>query len=363
MEEFNNQPSDVIAQVAEALKAQNTVQESTESSLTDQEATTDTSVKQDETTELNSTEQQKVEDNLQTTDTEAKKIEDTVESISKEDYEKLVAELAEAKKQPKIDFEWVKSEEGQLYLRDLDKIDIADEAVNLAAEKLMKDEGFSRQDALDELEERYPTLFEEDPDTDSKEYKSEERKLRNEAKKQLSALKERKDKIEVPKQEDSETPQIAQEDFTKMYEERLDSEAQRRANIRSQIADKVLEGREKSSVKFGDDIEVEYELSKEVKQKIKNDLTNLESIGSQYINEKGEIDHDGLYMLLAFKNDPSTFFKIYGGVKSAETKEQTINETIKNTNFKAANKGGGDLGVPENHPLYSVAKALQGQGK
>lgn len=282
------------------------------------------------------------------------------EQISQEDYKKLKEELETLKSTPnkaEVDVEWFKSDEGKLFMRDLDGLNLDDNAIELMVEKTMKDNGYSREDAEEEVEYKFKLLFEEDPETDSREYKAEYRQLTSEASKYLNSLKEEKAKIEAPFTKPSEKGQIAPDEFEKVYSERAIKEYQDRSQARAMLADDLLKGRETTQLKFGD-VELSYELKPEVAAKIKADLVELENIGNQFVDEKSGVLKDDLFEFLLFKNDKQTLLDSYAGIKSAEGREKLIKDDIKNVNFQSKSPSNSVIGYSEDHPLYGAATEL-----
>jgi hypothetical protein len=281
--------------------------------------------------------------------------------ISKEEYETLKQELEQLKNAPQpkpIDLDWVKSEEGQLYLRDVDKITVEDTWDDLLVEKMMKDKGFDQKDALDEVRDLYSAMYEEDPDTDSSEYRRAERNIKAEAKGYLEELRTRKESLQIPEiNQNGNEEQIA-----KAKEEQLkQAEAQRQEIIkqRGQIADGLITPRKTSKIQIGD-TEIEYNLSNEVAEKIKSDLADIDNLGSQFVNKDGSINEQDLFEFLAFKNDKQTFFKAYSDKRVALGNKEFIEKNIKNTNYNDKVKTTAPTVITEDDPHYNEVMALRG---
>lgn len=381
LEQDRNQPDDVLASLAEQLKADFGTQD--ESSLKDEtndiskpsnDEGNENKVIEQENTEKNS-EAEESQEQAPSLDTKSEQEEtkeeaqtDTPVEFTKEQYEELQKKYEElANKQEEStstvpDLTWLRSEEGRLWATDFDNYDLEENAVELAAQKIMDEKGFSYDQAYEELEDLYPEIFEEDADTDSREYRRAERNILAAATKQLETLKARQKEIEVPfTQSESKGEQIAKEDFDNVYKERLVSDYQQRAQARAQIADNLVKGKETVSIKLGD-VEMEYNLSQEVKDKIKSDIVDIENIGSQFANKDGSINQQELLEFFIWKNDRQTLADIYANIKSAETKEKVIKDEIKNSNFDKKNPQVKTINMPEDHPLYEATMALKQQG-
>jgi hypothetical protein len=239
-----------------------------------------------------------------------------------------------------VDVDWFKSEDGQLYLTDLDEISVEDDALELNIEFLMDKEGFTLEEAEEELKFKYPNIFEEDPDEESSEYKAEYRKFIRDARSQLDILKNKKSELEVP---------FYQERFTQTY--------QQEAQMRSQIANELVKGRETTNLSIGD-FEIEYEMSPEVKDRIMSDLTDLPRIGAQFVKDN-KIDNDALFLFLALKNDAENILRIAANKKAAEARENTIKTEIKNSNFNSKSpQTPASNPYPEGHRLHDAFAAM-----
>jgi len=94
----------------------------------------------------------------------------------KNDLLKQLAELDEGK--GKVTKDFLKE-----YFKDYDSVDVKkrENALSLAKESLMKSGNFDEELAQMELENKYPLLFDEDADTDSKEYLRQSKLLEREA--------------------------------------------------------------------------------------------------------------------------------------------------------------------------------------
>jgi hypothetical protein len=279
--------------------------------------------------------------------------------VSFEEYEEMKKQLEELKGKTgeAVDYSWFNTNEGKLFLTDFDNVDIEDSAYDFNVRALMESEGYSEEEAIEELEYRFPNLLDEDADEDSREYKAEYRKFLSDARSRVEELKSKKAELKVPFSQSSKEGQIANEDFDKVYGDRLTQDYQNRAQMRSQIANELVSDKNEVKLKIGE-YEMDYELSDTVKQSIISDLTNLENIGSQFV--KGdEIDNQGLLTFLLLKNDPETIINIAASMKAAQTKEQVIKNEIKNTNFtpKAPRADTGNP-YPEGHRLHDAFNAM-----
>lgn len=353
----------------DAFKSEFGKQEQEDSSLTNdseteaaeessEEATPETpsTVQQDESNESEETLQEKSEE---------------VSTQSTEELQKELEELRKFKeeqssKTTEVDLEWFKSEEGKLWQRDLDNVSIEDSWQDLLAEKLVSEEGFTYEEAMEELEDRYPELYDDDIDDDDKDFQKAVRRVTKDSRLFLEKLKERQKEIEIPfkqksasEQDSTKGEQIAKEDFDNVYKERLTQDYQQRANSRAQIADNLFKGKQQIEVSFGD-TKLEYKLTPEVVQKAKQTLVDLENIGSSFVDsEKGEIKNQDLMEFLLFKNDRQTFLDMYANVKVAEAKENLIKNEIKNSNFEQKSTKASKVGaISEDDPDYAILKGL-----
>jgi hypothetical protein len=222
----------------------------------------------------------------------------------------------------------------------------------------MKDKGFDQKDALDEVRDLYSAMYEEDPDTDSSEYRRAERNIKAEAKGYLEELRTRKESLQIPEiNQNGNEEQIA-----KAKEEQLkQAEAQRQEIIkqRGQIADGLITPRKTSKIQIGD-TEIEYNLSNEVAEKIKSDLADIDNLGSQFVNKDGSINEQDLFEFLAFKNDKQTFFKAYSDKRVALGNKEFIEKNIKNTNYNDKVKTTAPTVITEDDPHYNEVMALRG---
>ena len=342
---YTNQPEEVIDELANILKSQN------ESSLTEE---TEQPVQEEQTEVQETGEVQQEEPTLEN----AEMPEQESSEITAEDYEAMKAELEKLKSAGNnVDVDWFKSEDGQLYLMDLDEISVEDDALELNIEFLMDKEGFTLEEAEEELKFKYPNLFEEDPDEESSEYKAEYRKFIRDARSQLDILKNKKSELEVPFRASSSEGQIAEEDLDKAYQERFTQTYQQEAQMRSQIANELVKGRETTNLSIGD-FELEYEMSPEVKDKIMSDLTDLPRIGAQFVKDN-KIDNDALFLFLALKNDAENILRIAANKKAAEARENTIKTEIKNSNFNSKSpQTPASNPYPEGHRLHDAFAAM-----
>lgn len=339
---MRNQPDNVIDDLA-AMLVQNQ-----EGSLTldNQEETQEQETQQETTTEVQETQE-----------TTPANEQPESPQISIEEYEQMKKKLEELESNKgEVDFSWFNTDEGRLYLTDLENVDYEEDAYDLNVRALMESEGFSEEEAIEELEYRFPNLLDENADEDSREYKAEYRKFLSEARSRVETLKKKKEELKVPFTQSNST-QIAGEEFDKVYGERLTQDYQKRAEIRSRMANELVKGKEEVKLKIGE-YEIDYELSDKVKQAVINDLTHLENIGSQFAKEN-EIDNQGLLTFLLLKNDPETIINIAASIKSAQTKEQVIKNEIKNTNFTPkAPKGETGNPYPVGHRLHDAFNAM-----
>lgn len=347
--EYRNQSDETIDQLAEILKQQSG------SSLTDEtpEGSTEEPTQGSEEPETGTQGTQEPEPEVGTQGTEQ-----TQPQISVEEFETLKAEYEKLKTSGnEVDLDWFNSEDGQLYLMNLDEIDVEEDALELNLELLMDKEGFTLEEAQEELSFKYPNLFDENADEDSSEYKAEYRKFIRDARSQLDILKNKKGELQVPFRSASSEGQIAEEDLNKMYQERYTQTYQKEAQIRSQIANELVKGRETTNLKIGD-FELEYEMSPEVKNKIMSDLTDLPRIGAQFVKDN-KVDNDALFLFLALKNDAESILKGIVNKKASEVRENTIKTEIKNSNFKSKSpQPPAENPYPEGHRLHDAFAAM-----
>ena len=347
--EYRNQPDETIDQLAEILKQQSA------GSLTGE-----TEEGAEEAPQQNEPEGEVQGQEAQGTEAEGTEAGGSTEApqISVEEYEAIKAELEQLKSAGnEVDLDWFNSEDGQLYLMNLDEIDVEEDALELNLEFLMDKEGFTLDEAQEELEFKYPHLFEEDPDENSPEYKAEYRKFIRDARSQLDILKNKKSELQVPFRSATSQGQIAEEDLDKVYQERFTQSYQKEAQIRSQIANELVKGRETTNLKIGD-FELEYQLSPEVKNKIMSDLTDLPRIGAQFVKDN-KVDNDALFLFLALKNDAENILKTIVNKKGAEVRENTIKTEIKNSNFKTKSpQAQAENPYPEGHRLHDAFAAM-----
>lgn len=371
-ENLNNQQDTVISDpLLEAFKNEFGPAKESESSLTTE---TEESQTQEVNETLSETTIQTNKDEGNTSEPETQEVSTEISetpTIDPEEYKTLKEQLEELQKYKEeaesktteVDLSWFKSEEGQLWQRDLENVDLEDSWDTLLVEKLVKEKGFTLAEAQEEIQDLYPELFDEEIDEDSREFKSASRKVLVEARGYLEQLKERQKGIEVPvnKVDKPNTPQegqIAKEEFDKIYNERLTQSYQERVQSRTQIAENLLKGKQKINMSLGD-TNVEYELKPEVVSKIKQDLAHLESIGQQFVDQDAQkIKDSELLEFLIFKNDRQTLLDIYAGHKVAEAKKQTINTELKNTNFNPKTPKAGKTEISEDDPQYAIIKGL-----
>ena len=249
-------------------------------------------------------------------------------------------------------------DELQLAFRPLDSVDTKDLEVSreLLMESLIKEKGYTKQEAIDELEYEYPQLFEEDPDADSKEYKANERRFTRAASEYLQRLKEKQKSLELPK---PERLQIAEKDVQANFSKMAQELYTQRVQARTPLAEKIVTGREKTVIKF-DDLEVHYEPSKETLSKIRQDIADIENTGASFVKPDGTPDESGLFQWFAFKHDAKTILKAYGDYRASQGKKETTKE-IKNADFSEKKPAPTKtLPVPDNHQLAGPLKAIMG---
>lgn len=114
------------------------------------------------------------------------------------------------------------------YLTDWDSYDITDikQARKLISEKLMQAEGFDKETAELELEAKYPALFEEYPDTESREYQRQLKLAQHEAKKFIAEQKSQQESLAL-----SDPEQLQAVDRNKVIEEYTQEQAQKQQEI------------------------------------------------------------------------------------------------------------------------------------
>lgn len=348
---MRNQSDETLDQLAAMLSSNQ------ESSLTSEEVNNETTeggeVTPEQTEETTPEQTEDNTPNLEQTQTESPQ-------VSLEEYEEMKRKLEELEsKEPntQVDYSWFNTDEGKLFLTDFDTLNYEEEAYDINVQALMESEGFTQEEAIEELEYRFSNLLDEDADEDSREYKAEYRKFLSDARSRVEELKKRKEELKVPFSESSSTGQIANEEFDKVYTQRLSEDYQKRAEVRTQIANELVKGKEQVKLNIGE-FEIDYELSDTVKQSIISDLTNLENIGAQFTNDNG-IDDTGLLTFLLLKNDPETIINIAASMKAAQSKEQVIKNEIKNTNFTPKSPKS-DIGnpYPEGHRLHDAFNAM-----
>ena len=235
----------------------------------------------------------------------------------------------------------------ELATRDLESVDVND--VDTVATLLidgLKGQGYSENEAITLLEEKYPIQFsDEDVDEDDEDtvklLNREFIKMKSEGKKYLSELKEKQSqiKLEVPAGGNVPTSKDSViEEYVSQQKQAFEAQQKEIVNARTQLANEVVSELKTLSFDLGGGNVVEYEPSaedKEMLQKAVSDLPNYFS--NNYVKEDGSADKEGLIQDLIAGRRVKELMKIALGHGNGQGRGKVIKQDFKN-NTMSPNK-------------------------
>lgn len=223
-----------------------------------------------------------------------KQLKESGEFIDKSTYEQSLAEreikndlikkLAELDKGTgKVNKDFLRQ-----YLTDWDSYDVSNskQASSLLVNKLMQKEGYDKETAELELENKYPMLFEEDPDTESKEYQRQVKLAQHEAKQFIAENKKQQESLALSDPE--VLAETSREKVIEDYEKQKISKQKEIFDAWSDYSDLVVSNLDKQTYEVGDN-KFDITFSEEEKQAVKNLISNTPKLPDLFFKE-GKLD-------------------------------------------------------------------------
>lgn len=252
----------------------------------------DAAAQDDKTAQTETTQQVNVDELVQE---RLKQLTESGEFIDKSTYEKSLAEreikndfikqLAELDKGTgKVNKDFLRS-----YLTDWDAYDTKNvkQATSLLEQSLMEAEGLDKDLARYKLEDKYPALFEEDPDTESREYQKQLKLAQHEASKFIAAKKQEQQALALKDPEGlvNENREQIIEEFVKQQSSKQQEVLQAWSDYAEKVSTKI-----DKQVYEVDGNQFEINFTAEEKQQLKEMYANAPRLIDLFFSKENGLD-------------------------------------------------------------------------
>lgn len=284
--------------------------------------------------------------------------------------EQKVEEKVEEQAEPFnfIDFYKQHKEDIELATRDLDSVDVddVDTTASLLIDK-MKSEGYSEDEAVTLLEEKYPTQFAEEVDEEDediqKELKKEFIKMKSEGRKYLSELKERQSqiKLEAPSVGNVNTSKDSViEEYVSQQKVAYEKQQQEMVAARTQLSEDLVKDLTTLKFDLGDGNVVEYEPTKEDRELLQTSAKDLPNyFAKNYVKEDGTLDKEGLVKELIAGRRATALMKIALGQGNGQGRGKVIKQDFKNNTMTPNKSSSREREITGDDKIAKMSRALR----
>tara|TARA_R110000787_G_scaffold20623_7_gene61430 strand:+ start:6500 stop:7624 length:1125 start_codon:yes stop_codon:yes gene_type:complete len=250
--------------------------------------------------------------------------------------------VEETSQAPTVDLkEWMKTNEDNLWLftADLSEIDTTNHTtvMELFRDSLMDNESLSEVDAALYLEDKYPDVFSEYADKDSREYKLQMIEVRKEAKKYLSQLKEVQAGLELPNVTATPSEDTLSQAVDLEVQKRIEAGQQAQAKQQEQtaasletLADKITKSHDKLSFEIDENSTIEFEPNEEDKKGFKEFLKGYQTYFDKTYVSDGKAQEEQLFKMYIKESRIQDLLKLAKGIGDSKGKEDLIENDVEN---------------------------------
>jgi hypothetical protein len=345
-----------------------------EAQSTDQE--TSSAVTEDESTEQETSTQEKSEESSETQEeSQAEEETQPAPPLAQAEPEQTATqeeknEEAQEETEPFDLKGWLSDNQDNLWLytADLSEVDINNDETSqeLLSDSLSDNEGMSDVEVKMYLEDKYPDVFGDDADKNSREYKLQMIDVKREARKYLSQLKEIQTQLEIPNvpaQGDTLSEAVDAEIQKRVEEaQKQNTETyQKMVEGLQRLGDNITKSYDKLSFEIDENSSVEYEPTDEDKKGFKEFLTGYQTyFDTNFVDENGKAKEEQLYKLYLLDKKHNELLKIAKRIGSSEGREDLITKDVKNAAPSGKSTDASKPQVSGNSKSSVLARAILG---